>query len=306
MPVAQNTNSPEEPQDRGLQLALPTSYATYVNRWAIVVGVSKYKHETLNLKYADRDAEELYELLLTPSGGGFAKENVTKLVNEEATTANITRALRSFLKKPAKEDIVLIYFACHGSPDLDRPGVVYLLTHDADPLDIAGTALPMREIDLSLKENLLAERVIILADTCHSAAIGGGIGRRCADDNSGVVNKYLQEVSETRPGLALLTSAEGNEVSFEDAKWGGGHGVFTHYLLEGMKGAADRSPKNGVVTVSELFEYVRDNVKRATENRQHPCIGTNSYDRNLPVAIVRLALRLKTIMNWAISSVKLD
>jgi tetratricopeptide (TPR) repeat protein len=268
MPVAQNTNSPQEPQDRGLQLALPTSYATYVNRWAIVVGVSKYKHEILNLKYADRDAEALYELLLTPSGGGFAKENVTKLVNEEATTANITRALRSFLKNPDKEDIVLIYFACHGSPDRDRPGVVYFLTHDADPVDIAGTALPMREIDLSLKENLLAERVIILVDACHSAAIGGGIGRRSADDNSGVVNKYLHAVSETRSGIALLTSAEGNEVSFEDVKWGGGHGVFTHYLLEGMK-----------------FEYVRDNVKRATENRQHPCIGTNSYDRNLPVAI---------------------
>ena len=55
--------------------------------------------------------------------------------------------------------------------------------------------------------------------------------------------------------------------------------------LEGMKGAADRNPKNGVVTVGELFEYVRENVQRATENKQHPCVGTNSYDRNLPVAI---------------------
>ncbi|MEP0924366.1 caspase family protein [Leptolyngbya sp. ST-U4] len=270
---------------RAEMVNLPTSYATYVDRWAIVVGVSKYKHDHLNLKYADRDAEALYELLLTPSGGGFEKDHIVKLVNEEATTANITRALRSFLKKPAKEDIVLIYFACHGAPDIDRPGIVYLLTHDVDPRDISGTALPMREIDLSLKENLLAERVIILADTCHSAAIGGGIGTRDVGDNSAVVNSYLQEVSKTRGGLALLTSAEANEVSFEDAKWGGGHGVFTHYLLEGMRGAADCSPKNGVVTVGELFEYVRENVQRATDNKQHPCVGTNSYDRNLPVAI---------------------
>jgi uncharacterized caspase-like protein/TolA-binding protein len=285
MPPEENTNSSEDPQNRGLGTALPSSYATYVDRWAIVVGISKYKHESLNLKYADRDAEALYELLLTPSGGGFEQEHVKKLVNEEATTANITRALRSFLKKPAKEDIVLIYFACHGAPDIDRPGIVYLLTHDVDPKDISGTALPMREIDLSLRENLLAERVIILADTCHSAAIGGGIGRRDASDNSAVVNSYLREVGKSRGGIALLTSAEANEVSFEDAKWGEGHGVFTHYLLEGMKGAADRSPKNGVVTVGELFEYIRENVQQATGNKQHPCVGTNSYDRNLPVAI---------------------
>jgi uncharacterized caspase-like protein len=270
---------------RGMQAAIPPSFATYVDRWAIVVGISKYKHESLNLKYADRDAEALYELLLTPSGGGFEKDHVVKLLNEEATTANITRALRSFLKKPAKEDIVLIYFACHGAPDVDRPGIVYILTHDVDPTDISGTALPMREVDLSLKENLLAERVIILADTCHSAAIGGGIGRRDASNNSAIVNSYLREVGKSRGGIALLTSAEAHEVSFEDAKWGDGHGVFTHYLLEGMKGAADCNPRNGVVTVGELFEYVRENVQRATNNQQHPCSGTNSYDRNLPVTI---------------------
>jgi tetratricopeptide (TPR) repeat protein len=270
--------------NRGLRADIPTSYATYVDRWAIVVGVSKYQDGSINLRYADRDAEALYELLKTPSGGGFAEEHICKLVNEEATTANITRALRSFLKKPGKDDIVLLYFACHGAPDTDRPDILYLLTHDTDPKDIAGTALPMREINLSLRENLLAERVIIIADTCHSAGISKG-GTRDAGDNSGAINLYLKEVGETQKGIALLTSAEANQVSFEDEKWGGGHGVFTHFLLEGMQGAADRNPKNGIVTVGELFEYVRENVKRATGDTQHPCIGPDSFDRNLPMAI---------------------
>ena len=128
-------------------------------------------------------------------------------------------------------------------------------------------------------------RVIVIADTCHSAAIGGGIGRRSAENNSGVVNRYLQEVGTSRGGVALLTSAEANEVSFEDKKWGGGHGVFTHYLLEGMRGSADTQPRNGIVTVGELFEYVRENVQKATGNQQHPCIGNNPFDRNLPIAI---------------------
>jgi LAS superfamily LD-carboxypeptidase LdcB len=281
--------SDHQPTSRRAELVLSELelYSEYRNceRWALIVGISQYKYSNWNLRYAHRDAEELYNLLLTPTGGNFKKEFIRKLTNEEATTGNITRALRAFLKKPAREDLVIIYFACHGTPDFDRPGNVYLLTHDTAPDDIAGTALPMREIDLSLRENLLAEKVIVLADTCHSAAIAGGIGRRSAVDDSTFVNRYLQEVSRARGGIALLTSAEANEVSFEDARWGGGHGVFTYYLLLGMRGAGDHDG-NGIVTVGELFEYVRDNVKLETNHQQHPSIGTNAYDRNLPVAIV--------------------
>ena len=205
MPSSNNESVEQQPDSRRAEMVnLPTSYATYVDRWAIVVGVSKYKHDRLNLRYADRDAEEFYKLLLSPLGGNFKPDHVVKLTNHEATTASVTRALRSFLKKPARDDLVIVYFACHGSPDFDRPGNVYLLTHDTDPNDIAGTALPMREIDLSLRENLLSERVIIFADTCHSAAIGGGIGRRGTVNNTELVNRYLKEVSTTRGGIALL------------------------------------------------------------------------------------------------------
>jgi len=254
------------------------------NRWAVIVGISKYKHSALDLEYADRDAEKLYQLLLMPQGGHFQKEYICKLTNKDATKENITRALRSFLKKPAREDLVIIYFACHGSPDSERPGNVYLLMHDSDPLDIAGTALPMGDIDRALTDTLLSEKVIILADTCHSAAIGSGIRSRAVTENTTLINRYLQEISQARRGTALLTSAEANEVSFEDKKWGGGHGVFTYYLLRGLEGDADEN-NNGFVAVGELFEYVRENVKKATNHRQHPCIGTNPFDRNMPLAI---------------------
>ncbi|MEH2095397.1 GUN4 domain-containing protein [Nostoc sp.] len=258
-------------------------------RWAVIVGISKYQYSDINLKYADRDAEELYQLLLTPNGGSFQADHICKLTNEQATTGNINRALRSFLKKPAREDLVLIYFACHGSPDPDRPSNVYFLTYDTDPKDIAGTALPMKEIDRTLQESLLSHKVIILADACHSAAIGGGIGQpigqpRSVIDNSQKMNRFLQAISRAKGGVALLTSAEANEVSFEDTKWGGGHGVFTHFLLEGMRGAADLDG-NGIVTIGELFDYVIENVQRATDNNQHPSRGTNAYDRNMPIAI---------------------
>ncbi|HSF51077.1 MAG TPA: caspase family protein [Nitrososphaeraceae archaeon] len=95
-------------------------------RWAIIIGISKYKDSRLHLKYAHRDAEEFYNVITKPSGGGFEKEHICKLINEEATRDNINKALCSFLKKPAEDDLVLIYFACHGSYDVDRPHNVYL------------------------------------------------------------------------------------------------------------------------------------------------------------------------------------
>ena len=110
------------------------------DRWAIIIGISKYKDDRLHLKYAHHDAQELYNLITKSSGGGFKKDHIIKLINEEATYSNINKALRSFLKKPAKDDLVLIYFACHGSPDLDRPNYVYLLPYDTEIDDISGTS----------------------------------------------------------------------------------------------------------------------------------------------------------------------
>lgn len=274
-----------QPSSRRAEV-IATAFSEYrsCNRWAIIVGISEYKHSDWNLRFADRDAETFAQLLQTDSGGGFNPEYICQLINQDATTQNLTKALRSFLQQPAREDLVVVYLACHGSPDINRPENVYLLTHDTDPVDIAGTALPMREINLALTENLLAEKVIVLADTCHSAAIGNSSGRRSTQDQATVVNRYLQEVSKAKNGMALITSAEANEASFEDVKWGGGHGVFTYYLLEGMRGAADRN-KNGIISVGELFEYVRENVKQATAHQQHPVIGTSAFDRNLPISV---------------------
>ncbi|MCB0189770.1 MAG: tetratricopeptide repeat protein, partial [Caldilineaceae bacterium] len=49
-----------------------------------------------------------------------------------------------------------------------------------------------------------------------------------------------------------------------------------------MRGAA---AQDGVVRIGELFDYVCDQVEQATDNRQHPSVGTNSFDQRLPLAI---------------------
>ena len=252
--------------------------------WAFIVGISQYQDKSLNLQYAHRDADELYKFLISPSGGCFDTKKIIKLTNKEATTGELFTKLRYFLTKPDKEDVVLLYFSCHGAPNPKQPENIYLLSHDTDPYNIAGTAYPMREIYSSVQETLLAEKVIILADTCHSGAIGVSRGIKSSVSESTVMNAYWQKLSQARGGIALFTSAQNREISFEDTKWGGGHGVFTYYLLEGMRGKAAND--EGIVTIQNLFEYVRRNVKEATDHQQHPLIGPYGFDSNLPIAIV--------------------
>ncbi|HET7800133.1 MAG TPA: caspase family protein [Humibacillus xanthopallidus] len=256
------------------------------SRWAVIVGVSTYRDRRLNLEFAADDARELATLIQTPTGGGFPAGNVLVLVDEEATSLGVTRALRSFLMRPSKEDLVLIYFACHGGPDPRRPsGPLYLLTYDTEMADIAATAVPMDEIQGALRDSLLSERVVVIADTCHSGNLGGS-GIRAAPNAAEATNSYLSRLAESKGGVAVLTSCEAAESSQEDRRWGGGHGVFTWHLLEGMRGAADGfgQQRDGIVGVGELFEYVRDRVRADTNGAQHPSVGSTAFDRNLPMA----------------------
>jgi hypothetical protein len=257
-----------------------------VDRWALLVGISNYAHKDLNLRFAARDARELRKTLLKSAAGAFPDDHVLDLVDEDATLANLTKALRTFLKKPAADDLVVLFLACHGSRDRDRPDNLYLLPHDTDPLDISGTALPMREVELALKETLHSRRVVILVDTCHSGGLGEAFaGIRAAHDDVADLNAYLSALSTSRGGVSLMTSAMATESSIEGEQWGKGHGVFTHFLLEGLAGKADHGPPyDSVITVGELFDFVQRRVKEETKGSQHPHISANA-DRSLVLAV---------------------
>ena len=249
----------------------------------MLVGVSEYAAPNLHLRFAHRDVEELWALLQTDRCGGFIPERARVLVNEQATTAAITRALRSFLQDASEDDVVLIYFSGHGAPDPKRRDVVYFLTHDTNPADIAGTALPMREIMQSLGENLRAKRVIMMMDTCHSAAVEGGRGMAAGDP--AVLEQYLANLQSSDEGFAILTSSEANEQSREGTRWGGGHGLFTHLVLEGLRGKADTN-QNGIVTLGELFDHVVEQTRAlGGPGAQHPRVGHRPFDRSFVVAI---------------------
>ncbi|MGH9773451.1 MAG: caspase family protein [Candidatus Acidiferrales bacterium] len=243
------------------QVTIPVVQGAHATgqRYAVIIGVSKYQDRRINLRYADRDAASVRDFLIDPNGGRFPPDHVQYLVNENATSANIRTALLTFLTKPQANDLVFFYFAGHGAPDPRRPQNLYLLSYDTDINNMGGTAVPMWEIEPAL-ERTVQGNLVSFIDACHSAGLGEGLPN-------------LSNQSWTHAGYgqkhAIITASEVNQFSQESDRWGGGHGVFTYFLLEGMKGAAD-SNHDHQVTVGKLFDYVRKNVAAATNGAQSP------------------------------------
>jgi tetratricopeptide (TPR) repeat protein len=248
--------------------------------WAVVVGVSVYKDTRLKLKYADKDAIDFYNFLRTPEGGGLEADQITLLTNEKATRSNIIRALNEKFNRAFEEDVVMIYIASHGQ--IDPVGnEVFFLNYDAEVDNLAGSAVAQSDIEKILKISR-AKKKIWIADACHSGTVEDAFASSRSNIPS-AINKLLGRISTSNNGTALLTASSSSEFSYEDARWGGGHGVFTYHLLEGMKGKADTNA-DGYVSIRELFDYVYKGVAEDTKGEQHPQI-TGNFDNKLPVSV---------------------
>ncbi|HTS24938.1 MAG TPA: caspase family protein [Bryobacteraceae bacterium] len=245
--------------------------------YALVVGISKYSKlpDKLQLPYAQADAQLMYTILISPEGGSFKAENVHVLTNEKATLANLRQEINGWLPSVAREeDRVLVYFAGHGFLD-ERTGKGFLAPSDIDLNNVRGTGLPMDELGQAMGGKIRAKSKILLTDSCHSGAI--------TPEDTEALNHTLAKLQTS---LFTLTASRDRERSFEGPSFGGGHGVFTYYVAQGMAGAADVTPRDGVVTADELAEYVHTQVREATNGQQNPTSEKGSFDPNMFIALV--------------------
>lgn len=244
-------------------------------KWAVVIGVSEYRDSRIpSLRYASTDAKSLYNWLVSQNGGRYAPSRVKLLTNESATSRNIKHALFSWLKQAIAEDMVIIYFAGHGSPPSpDEPENLFLLSYDTDFDTISSTGFPMWDVETALKRFVKAERVVVIADACHAGGVGSAFmqGRRAITIKPTTAT-VLQGLTNVGKGVAVITASDDKQLSQEGKQWGGGHGVFTYHLLKGLKGEADYNDDN-LVTLGELIPYLSQSVRRATQNAQSPTVA---------------------------------
>ena len=259
--IEKETEPPPLPE--GVQI--PRSYA-------LVVGIAEYPNleKKQQLQFTQADAEAIYSILISPEGGNYRAENVHKLIGSQATLANLTRELETWLPSVAKDnDRVLIYFAGHG---FIYDGRAYLAPQDIDPAKGAASAYPMERLGAVVGGKIQARSKILITDACHSGAI------RPEDTQS--INHSLVDL---RKSMFSMTASRDREVSLESRLWGGGHGIFTYYVVRGMEGEADQNG-DGVVTADELQDYVYRNVRDATKGQQNPTADQGSFDPNMLIS----------------------
>jgi len=254
----------------------PTPLGVGGQRWAVIIGVSEYEDSRIgSLRYAAADARAFYDWCVSPEGGRYAPARVKLLTNDDATARNVKSALFKWLKQTIAEDVVTIYLAGHGSPESpDSPENLFFLVSDTDYNDIASTGFPMWDIHTALKRFIPARRVVVIADACHSGGVGKAFDVARRSGRGMKVNRIssaFQELANIGSGVCVLSASDENQMSQEGVEWGG-HGVFTHFLLKGLEGAADYS-KDSRVTLGELVPYLSEQVRRATGSAQSPTVA---------------------------------
>jgi len=271
----------------------PPAVASAHERWAVVIGVGAYESASIpRLKYTVSDAEAIHQTLIGPAG--FKKDNVLLLTDRserKPTLRNVKWALGTFLGRSAKkDDTVLIFFAGHGAPEVDTRGMErdglakYLIPSDADPDDLYSTALPMDELQ-TIFARIEAERVVAFLDACYSGAAGGRTFSAKRTRAGTVDDLFLERLTRSK-GRAIVTASRPTEVSIELPELG--HGIFTYYLVQGLKGAADAN-RDGIVSLQELYEYLEQQVttkSRAVGGNQHP-VMKGEMEGVLPLTKVR-------------------
>jgi len=265
--------SPRPPPEPGAgATAVPSGLLG--SRWAVVIGISLYAdHRIPPLRYAERDAQAFYTWLTSPSGGRYSPQNTRLLLGKEATSRQMKEALNVWLARALAEDLVTIYFAGHGTPDSpDSQQNLFLLPYDADYEKVAATAFPMWDVETALKRYIKARKVVVIADACHAGGIGASFAearRGMGVVEAGPIAQGFQSLANVSDGVAVITSGGNRQLSQESERWGGGHGVFTHFLLKGLQGEADYT-KDGRVTLGEMIPYLSQQVRRETSNAQAP------------------------------------
>ena len=236
--------------------------------WAIIIGINEYQN-TRNLKYAVNDARAFKDYL--KDYVGIPDERIFYLANQDATKSRIESLLGTTIKRKASRvDTVMIFYAGHGAVEADPINPdgdgfeKYLLPHDAHLQDLYSTSISMNDIR-TIFTRIHADRLIFIADTCYSGTSGGRT-MMAAKTRANLSDKFYERISRGK-GRVIISSCSANEISKEDDNLQ--HGVFSYYMLEGLKGRADQDGE-GVITVSELFRYLSKKVPEASGQDQHP------------------------------------
>lgn len=234
-------------------------------QYALIIGITSYPNfpEGRRLKYADDDAFLFYNFIQTEQGGDFPQQNIRLLLNQDATRRHILDDIDWLSRRVKSDDIVYILFAGHS--ELDDCERAYFMPFDADPARPEDRGIRSDQFIEDIKAKINSKYMIFFIDACYAASVNSkGLTRSRGGNITRSLKQIWANVFKGQDAISIgFLSAASNQFSYEDPKIA--HGLFTYYLMQGMKNCAadgkSNGEKDGIVTAGELYRYILDKVE---------------------------------------------
>ncbi len=226
-----------------------------IHRFVLAAGANSGGPERIPLRYAVSDAEKFADVMIKMGG----VDPSDQFLLTEPSLGTFRLAIEEIedrvaaARDSAGRTEVLLYYSGHA---------------DENGLMLGEERLSYRTLR-EMMDAIEADVRITVLDACASGAITrikGGQRRQA----------FLVDDSSDMRGYAFLTSSSSNEAAQESDRISASY--FTHYLISGMRGAADVSGE-GKVTLNEAYQFAfHETLARTTETQggaQHPAYHIN-------------------------------
>jgi hypothetical protein len=226
------------------------------SKLALVIANTEYQDASFaKLTAPGKDAEEFAQILRDAELAAF--DDVQVLLNEEES--KIRRSIARFFVNRQRDDLLLLYFSGHGVRN--EQGQLFLAANDTEISILDATGIPADFVTHAMN-NSRSQRQLLILDCCNSGAFAHGSKTASAVGKSmGIASAF----EGSGFGRVVLTATDATQYAWEGNKVIGDtqKSVFTHFLIEGLKGDADRDG-DGRIHVDELYDYTYEQVVRRT------------------------------------------
>ncbi|MGH3770046.1 MAG: caspase family protein [Pseudonocardiaceae bacterium] len=247
-------------------------------RAALLIGCSAYEDPAFPpLPAPVQDVDAFRRVLADPTIGDFT---VGTLLNKPSVT--VSEQIDHFFSDRKPDDLLLLYFSCHGV--LDPRGRLYFVTANTKKGRLDSTGIPARWVKEQM-DHSRSQRIVLLLDCCYSGAFTRSLRRRSAD-----AEEILEQLGGR--GRVVITASDKMEYAYGSE--------FTNAVVHGLTTGAADLDGDGQVSVSELYHYVYDQVRRNTPD-QTPTMSADGMRGQLylaknPHALLPLPAELEQIL----------
>lgn len=303
---------------RGLKVNDKTAAAssTPPNLFAVMVGVSDYKGDELDLKFAAKDAIDISNAVSNASRKLLNTDGKEHVFVYNLTTSkekyqlpeknNIKKVMEEIAQKATANDILFIFFAGHGVMEGEQKQF-YFLTADASSLatssSIADVGISTTELTEWMKpQSIKAQKRILVFDACNSGqAIKDFVKMGSSEQNylAARNDEKMQQIKaidklNEKSGLFILSASASNQSAYEMGRYS--QGLLTYSLLKAIKQEPDILEQGKYLNISRWFNAAEKTVSelaKETGGRQEPQIVANT---NFNIGIVDNEVLSKIIL----------